>query len=298
LRLLNEIQAFVAAAELGGFARAARRLGLTASGVGKAVARLEADVGVRLLRRTPRSHTLTVEGEAFYARCRELLGGLEAAREELGGARAHARGPVRITAPVTLAKRVLVPALPQLLAAHPELRVELSLSDRKVVLDEDGADVAVRVGSVGDPGLVARRIGRQRLLMVCAPSYLARRPIEGPTDLASADGLVARLPGGRELRPFLCRVGERTVRIAPPALVTIDDGEALVAAAEAGLGVCQVPHWMASGELARGALVEVLAAHRPAPEPISAVVSGGRNMPLRTRATLDFLAGLSALRAD
>jgi LysR family transcriptional regulator, regulator for bpeEF and oprC len=186
--------------------------------------------------------------------------------------------------------------LPGFCVKHPGIQLDLWLSDRKLALSEDGIDVAVRVGAVQSETLSARRIGSQHLMLVAAPHYLARVTVREVEDLARVAPLAARFPSNGKLRPWLLtRDGVQREHSLEP-LLTCDDGEALVAAALVGLGVCQVPDWLVREELASGKLVELLSHARPPAQPISLVHRSARRAPARVRALLDFLSALPALR--
>lgn len=292
------IPAFVRAAELGSFTRAARVLGVTPSGIGKSIARLESELGVRLLQRTTRRISLTDDGALFFEHGRRILEELETARNLMSNRRDVPLGRLRVSLPTTLAKRVVVPALGQFLARYPELRTELFLSDRRVNLVEDAFDVALRVGALRDSSLVARRIGAQQLVTIGAPAYLGERRVETIGDLSPLRAIVFRLPSTSTFKPWAFRSEGRLLEIHPAPYVALDDGEAIVGAVSAGLGVAQVPTYMAIDELARGAVVELLPAQRPPADPLSAVYPSQRNVPARTRAFIEFLAGLPWLDAN
>jgi len=284
------LQTFVRVAEAGSFTRAARSLGVTPSGVGKTLARLEAELGVRLLARTTRRVTLTEDGELFFEQCRKILDDLENARSFLSSRRAAARGRLRVTVPATIGRRFLVPALAKFVAAHPEVKLELVLTDRLVNLVEEHVDVAIRIGALADSSLVARKIGAQQVITIAAPQLLRGRRVHAPVDLAAVPAVVFRRPSSGTVRPWTFSDRGHVATIHPRATISIDDGEAMVAAVRAGLGVAQVPHYMAEAELAAGQVVEVLPSFRPPTEPIFAVHLHQRIVPPRTRAFLDFCA--------
>lgn len=292
VQIVLGMEVFVRVAELRSFARAAKALELTPSGVGKIISRLEAELGVRLFHRTTRHVGLTDEGAVFIEHCRRVLEDVEIARESLSGRDAAPRGRLRLSVPRALGRLVLVPALPGFTARHPEVSLDVSFSDRKVNLVEEGIDLAVRVGELHDSSLVARRIGGNQLVTLAAPSLLASRPIETLGDLALAPCVAFRgVTTGRE-RPWDFRVEGRPLVWHPRASVLFDDGEAMVAGAAAGLGVTQVPSYMADEALRAGALVEILVTSRPAPLPIQVIYPSQRNLPARTRAFVEFLVGL------
>jgi DNA-binding transcriptional LysR family regulator len=291
---LAGLVAFAEVAKQGGFAKAARTLGQSASGVAKSVARLERELGVRLFQRTTRKVALTGDGRAFHARCRRIVEEIEALRADAEGVRREPRGTLSLTAPLTYGKAVIVPALARLLVRHPALRVELALSDRRVDLVGEGLDAAVRIGALEDSTLVARRIGRQQLVVLASPAYLKRRGAPAtPADLLEHACLAFRLPATGRLRPWEFRDAGRALRLEPPARLVLDEGEALARAAAHGLGLIQAPSYMAEAELATGRLREVLARFRPPPMPISLVYAAHREMTPRLRALVEALVGRS-----
>jgi DNA-binding transcriptional LysR family regulator len=293
---LGAILAFVKAAELRSFTHASRALGITASGVGKSIARLETSLGVRLLHRTTRRVGLTDEGALFFEQCRRILDELESARGLMSNRGAAPRGRLRVSIPITIGKRIIIPELPRFLADHPDVELDLSLSDRHVNLVEDGIDVAVRIGSLADSSLVARPLGQQQVVTIASAAYLAADGVASLGDLALRRCFSFRLPSTGRERAWTFRLEGRAVDWRPRSLLTLDDSEALVAAARAGLGVTQVPSYMADDALASGELVEVLPHLRPRPDPIHAVFASRHNMPARTRAFVEFVTSLRGLR--
>ena len=294
---LGAILAFVKAAELRSFTQASRALGITPSGIGKSIARLEASLGVRLLHRTTRRIGLTDDGAVFFEQCRKILDDLEAARRLMSNRGATPRGRLRVSIPITIGKRFVIPELTRFVAAHPDVELDVSLSDRRVNLVEDGVDVAIRIGHLADSSLVAKPIGQQQVVTIASTAYLAAGGIASLGDLALRRCFSFRLPSTGRQRAWTFRLDERAVEWRPRSFLTLDDSEALVAAARAGLGVTQVPSYMAYDALASGELVEVLPHLRPRPDPIHAVFASRHNMPARTRAFVDFVTSLRGLRA-
>ncbi|CAL95217.1 LysR family transcriptional regulator [Azoarcus olearius] len=288
---LQAFLAFVETVKRGSFAAAARSLGLSASTVAKSVARLEADLGLRLFHRSTRQVVLTTEGEELYQRCSRIADEIEALHDEAAGARARPSGTLRLSAPVVLGRQRVVPALAELRRRHPQLGVELELADRQVDVLADRLDGALRVGPLADSALAARRVGEHHIVTVAAPAYLARRGTPGtPEELAPHDCLLFRSPSSGRTRPWAF-AGGVTATLGDAATLAINDGEALVAAACAGMGLAQVPDYMVAEAIARGALVEVLADRRPPPLPISLVYPSARQPPPRLRAFIELLCG-------
>src|SRR5690606_38795854 len=154
------------------FAEAARELGLTASAVAKGVGRLEQDLGVRLFHRMTREVALTSDGRALFERCERIVDEMQALRDEAAGTRAEPSGRLRLNVPITLGKKLIVPALAELRRKHPRVQVEVSFTDRYADLVSEGLDAVVRVGALKDSSLVSRPIGTQQLVVVAAPRYL------------------------------------------------------------------------------------------------------------------------------
>ena len=285
------LQAYVAFAEsarYGNFAAAARELGLSASAVAKSVGRLEDDLGLRLFHRTTRRVTLTSEGQDLYVRCRRVLEEIEAMRGEAETARGQPTGTLRIDAPLTLGRMLVVPVLAELARKHPQLALELSFSDRQVDLVQAGLDAVIRIGHLPDSTLVAWPIGVQVLVVCAAPAYLAARGTPAaPRELATHACLVYRLPSSGRVRPWQFRAGDRLQEWVPESALVMNDGEALVAAAVEGMGLVQAPHYMVAQELRSGTIVEVLEGFRPEPLPISLVYPSHRKLPPRVRALIE-----------
>ena len=287
---LQSLIAFAESAKRGNFAAAARELACTPSTLAKAVARLEAHLGVRLFHRTTRQVTLTDDGERLFAHCRRVLAELERLQEEASGTRLAPSGTLRIDMPVSLGRMVVLPLLARFMHAHPTVGIDARFTDLYVDLIKDGVDVAIRTGPLRDSSLIARRLGSQELLLFASPAYLERagRPRSLP-DLRKHTAVLFRAPSSGRERPWNFRLRRRNVNVLPASHVKVDQGDALVQAAVQGMGIGQVPHYMVSAELRSGALVELLPALRPAPMPISAVMPSSRLIPQRVRALLELI---------
>lgn len=295
---LQTLIAFAQTARRGSFAAAARDLGGTPSTIAKAVARLEASLGVRLFHRTTRQVSLTPDGERLFRRCERVLAELDDLQADAAGTRQAVGGTLRIDAPITYGRKVLMPVLAELLRQHPGLRLDLRLQDSYADLIRDGLDAAVRVGELQDSRLVARRFDEQVLVLVASLAYLAARGRPERLDqLAGHAAVVFRLPSTGRQWPWQFRSGQQQVSLLPEPAVEVNDGEGMVAAAAQGLGLAQLPDNIVADSLARGELVEVLAAFRPAVMPISLVVPTARLQPPRVRVLMEALMGLKADRA-
>ena len=287
---LQQFLAFAQTARRGSFAAAARDLGGSPSTLAKSVARLETTLGVKLFHRTTRQVSLTVDGERLFHRCERVLAEFEDLQADAAGTRLAPSGTLRVDLPIFYGRRFVLPLLAALQREHPALDFEVRLQDGFADLVRDGIDLAVRMGELRDSSLVARRIDSQQLVMVAAPSYLqAHGTPRRLEDLGGHKAVAFRLPTSGRKRPWQLRQGRRTLELHPLHTVLINDTESLAAAARLGLGLCQLPDNIVQDELARGDLVEVLPACRPASMPISAVVPSGRLVPPRVRVLLDAL---------
>lgn len=292
--LFSDLIPFVTVAETGSYSAAATRLGVTPAAVSRAVARLEAELGVALLHRTTRRVSLSAPGEVFLERCREAISQVRDARELVALAQSEPVGDLTLSLSVILG-RVLIGQLGRFLARHPGLHLHLHFTDRYSHLIEDGIDVAIRIGELDDSSLVARRLGRTRWATVAAPAYLGRHGApQAPEDLAQHNCLKFRSPRGAAVEWTFrgARGGTRTV--VTHGNLDADQGEQLIEAALAGLGVCQVFSWLVDDHLRQGRLVEVLAAFAADGPPIHALCLPGQQSTPRVRVLLDFLAEVFA----
>lgn len=287
------LQAFVAFSETvkhGGFAGAARELGVSPSAVAKNVARLEADLGLRLFHRTTRQVALTSEGHELFERCRRIVEEIDALRDDAAGARVEPSGTLRLNVPITFGKRVIVPKLAALVRRHPKVMLDVSFSDRYADLVSEGLDASIRVGPLADSSLVARPFARQTMVVCTAPAYLRQHGTpRSPEALSRHRCLVSRMPTSKRLRAWTFLRDDTAAELAPRPAAVFDDGEAIVAAAAAAMGIAQVPDYMAADALDRGELVEVLKRYRPAPLPIAIVYPSARRVTPRLKALIEAL---------
>jgi len=272
---------FLACADAGSFAAAGRKLGMSRSSVGKAVVRLETQLGVRLFHRTTRSQSLTEDGALYYEHAHRAVEALESVRQLLEAGRHEPAGVLKVTAPVVFGRRCVAPLLLELVAEHPRLGLEMSFNDRPVDLIEGGFDLGVRIGGPrSEDGLMMRRIGAMSAVWCAAPAYLTRRG----TPRSEAEFV------DHDLVMYGRLDGERPGRNATGAMrVWLDDLEALAQAARAGLGLARLPCWLAGEEVARGALVQLELDNPRQRFEVVALWPQGPFMPLRLRAALDRL---------
>jgi DNA-binding transcriptional LysR family regulator len=253
------------------------------------VARLEEQLGARLLTRTAQGAQPTDIGQAYYARAANILSELEAAQEIVADAVTQVAGPIRMTAPLSFGTQYLGPALADFVREHPRVELDVSLNDRTVDLVAGGFDLAVRIGNLPDSALVARRIAPVRAVVLASPSYLdARGRPKRPSDLAEHDLLhYANIPAYEQWR---FRVGDRWEHVKGHARFRADNGELLREAACAGLGIVIMPSFIAAPSIQSGKL-EILLRDYPFEEVgLHLVMPPGRAGTARMRALIDFLA--------
>ena len=256
---LNRIAVFARVVEAGSFTAAAAALGVRKSSVSRSVAALEEALGIRLLQRTTRRLSLTDAGAAYYARARDALAGIEEAQRAAASLGAEARGVVRLTAPVNLA-RDLAKVTSAFVRAHPAVRIEVSLTARSVDLVKEGFDLAVRAGSLRDSSLLARKLGEDELGLVASPAYLARagRP-RRLSDLARHDCILYRATGATAVWRLSGPRGEEEVSVRGP--VETDEFAFVRASAREGAGIAFIPVGMVASLVESGELERVLPRH-------------------------------------
>lgn len=249
--------AFVQSAETRSFTGAGRRLGLSASAVGKAMARLEEELGVRLFHRSTRAITLTAEGSLFLERCQRILAEFDVARTELTHVSAVPQGRLRIGLPQL--SMYLTPHMVAFQHAHPRIELELSFGDRLVNIIDEGFDAVIRIGALDDSRLTVRQLNGYTHRLVAAPSYLARRGTPSrPADLVSHACLRYRFPTSGKLAPWPLAIRGRSVDVELPESAIADATEPLQAMAEAGLGIALLPDFLVADAIAAGRLAAVL----------------------------------------
>ena len=282
---LLDVLAFVRVVETGAFSRAAERMGMSKSIVSRRVARLEAQLGARLLTRSAQGAQPTDVGQAYYERAANILAELEAAEEVVAEAVTQIAGPIRLSAPLSFGVLHLAPALAEFAAAHPKVELDIALEDKMVDLIAGGFDLAVRIGTLPDSALIARRIAPVRKVPVASPAYLAERGRPGhPRDLASHDILLY----GNEQWRF--RVGKSWEYVRGRPRMRADNGEMLRAAAVAGLGICVLPSFIAAPAFENGTLEPLLVEFPMEEGGLHVVMPPGRATTARVRALVDFLA--------
>ena len=291
MHTIDAMAVYLRVAELASFTQAAQSLGLPKASVSAAVQQLEAQLGTRLLQRSTRRVQVTQDGQLFYERCRDLLDEVEDIRTLFQAPASALRGRLRVDMPLGVARHLVLPRLPDFLAAHPQLELELSSTDRRVDLVREGFDCVLRIGALAESSLVARPLGRCELLNVASPAYL--RAQGTPTALAQLTqhrlvhyvGTLGERSAGFE---YLDEAGQS--RFVPMAgTLTVNNSEAYMGACLAGLGIVQVPRWGVAERLRNGELVELLPRHRPAPMPVNLLYAHRRQLPRRVQVFMNWL---------
>ncbi|MED5617709.1 LysR substrate-binding domain-containing protein [Ideonella sp. BN130291] len=263
---LTSMSVFVRVAEAGGFAAAAKELGMSPAMVAKHIQAIEARLGARLLHRTTRRQSLTDVGQLYLARARTVLADFDAAEAAGSELQSTPRGTLRVTAPVVLGAHGLAPLLASFRAACPDVQVELMLHDRVVDLMDEGFDVALRSGAISDPGVVARPLRPLRMLLCAAPDYLRQRGVpRRPADLSRHECLGFAHWVHKDRWRLIGPKGEEVVRLK--SAITINNGEALRQAALAGAGIVMQSELLLQADLDAGRLVRVLPRHAPPERP-------------------------------
>ncbi|MEA9753645.1 LysR family transcriptional regulator [Xanthomonas campestris] len=292
---MDTLRAFLRVAELGSFTRAAETLGLPKASVSTAVQRLEASLGTQLLHRTTRRVQLTADGTAFYQRSRDLLDDMDELQGMFQRDHSQLRGRLRVDMSAGIARQFVIPALPAFLAQHPQLEIEISGTDRRVDLVREGFDCVVRVGTVEDTSLVGRPLGVLRIINVASAQYLAQRGVpQTLEDLAQHDLVHYVSTLGQRSPGFEYHDGAQYHWLPMRGPVTVNNGDAYLAAARAGLGIIQAPASPLQAHLDSGALVEVLARMAPEPMPVTLLYAQRRHLPQRVRLFMDWIAQVMA----
>lgn len=285
---LQSMSVLVKAVETGSLSAAARVLGLTLPAASRKLAALEEHLGARLLTRTSRRLAVTEEGLIFYEKARQILAEVEEAEAALSLSRTEVSGRLSISAPTLIGRLRVAPMLPEFLALHPDVSIDLTLVDRYVNLAEEGIDLAVRVGELPDSDLIARRLGEVSRVVCAAPGYLARRGTpHTPDELTAHDCLV--FADARNDTEWRFEQPGDTRRMPIPGRLRTNSLDAVVSAALGGAGIARVPGWQVAGYIADGRLVRILETFERPAVPIHAVYGHRRLLAPRVRAFVDFL---------
>ncbi|MDD1966756.1 LysR substrate-binding domain-containing protein [Pseudomonas sp. NPDC090203] len=288
------MRAFVATVGANGFAAAARALDVPRSKVSKQIQALEEAIGVQLLQRTTRSLHLTEAGAEYYDACRDVIASLDEAEQRARTGMGEIRGVLRVNAPMSFGLSRLGPLLPRFNELHPNVELQIVLSDQQVDPVKGGFDVTIRIASLPDSSMVARSLAPAPRVMVASPEYLARHGTpQSPKDLASHQFLsYGYLQSGISLQ--LCN-GKETQRVTVSGPLHANNGDILAQAAVSGMGIALLPNFIVERAVADGRLKPVLCEWQAPAISVNAVYPSARRVPMKTRAFIDFLVEELAL---
>jgi DNA-binding transcriptional LysR family regulator len=287
---LSGIVAFVRTAETLSFVAAGRALGVSASAVGKNVAKLEQTVGVRLFQRSTRRVNLTAEGTLFYERCRRILDDLQDAEAMLSHAAQTPRGKLRVSLP-TIGYRFLVPVLPAFSALYPEVEVDLDFNDRLVDVIEEGFDAVIRSGELPDSRLISRRLGPFRFVLCAAPDYLEQNGVpQTPDDLESHRCIRFRFPTTGKLQEWSLTKDAIDSELRLHTALTCNNMEALQAAAIGGFGIAYMPDFLVRDAIKSNSLRTLLDGYLDQPGQFWALWPSSRHLSPKLRVFVDFIS--------
>lgn len=285
---INDILFFAHVVKVRSFSEAARRLNVSKSRVSKAIARLEGELGVRLLHRSTRSLSLTDVGEAYFEHCDRILEELGQADTTISRLHQEPRGKLKISAPVAFSTMHVASALPDFMSRYPDLSIDLTISDRLVDLADEGYDIALRITWEPGQNLVARQLAPIRRKICASPSYLARRGVPlTPQDLSKHNCLDYTFMNTQGVWHLADSDGDLAIPVS--GTLRINDDEALSQAVLGGLGLAVLPTFIVGKNLQEGRLIEVLQGHVPTDRFIYAVHLPNRHLPLKVRAFIEFL---------
>lgn len=290
MRNLNALLVFTKVAETCSFTVAAQRLGLTASAVSKSVARLEQELGVKLLQRSTRLVSLTDEGASFFERCRNILAEIDDAESAVTLSTVTPKGRLRIQMPVGFGRRVITPKLLGFTQLHPDLCVDVELSDRVVDLAFEGIDAVIHIGPVSDSRVIARKLCRLTFSACASPAYLLQHgsPVT-PDDLAKHQCLAYLLPMTGEHRPWQFAKNGQVFSQTVSGALNINNAESLLEAAIAGGGITMISNFIAAEAIRAGQLTRVLEDYVVEGPEVYVVYLPRRNLSGKVKAFIDFL---------
>ncbi|WP_115002385.1 LysR family transcriptional regulator [Xanthomonas campestris] len=288
---LDAMRIFGRVVERKSFTLAAEDLGLPRSTVTDAVKQLEARLGVRLLQRTTRHVSSTLDGEAYYQRCLTILDDVEDAEGAFSGM--TPKGLLRVDVHGTLSRHFVLPNLPAFLSSYPSIELYITEGDRFVDLVREGIDCVLRVGEPQNVDMVARRVATLNEVTCASKAYIEKYGLPETVDSLAGHVMVGfKSSATGALIPLEFQVENKVLYQQLPTIVSVNAAESFIAAAKLGLGLIQIPRYHAQRELNEGSLVEVLSAHPPTPTPVYLLYPRNRQLSLRVRVFIDWLAGV------
>ena len=293
---LEAMRLYTRIVELGSFTAAADDLNLPRATVTHAIKRLEARLGAQLLQRTTRRVRSTRDGETYYGHCVRLLADMDEVETDFREALVQPKGRLRVDLPATLARLLVIPALRDFFARYPKIQLDIGTGDRFVDLVREGVDCVLRIGELGDSGMVGRRVGVLEQVTVASAAYVRRHGL--PDSLvALQDGHLAVnwvSPTTHRAEPLEFMVGRKRREVTLPGCVSVSGVDAYLGCCEAGLGIAQMPRYRIGEALKSGRLRELLPANPPPSLPMTILYLQQRQMPARLRVFIDWLVELTA----
>jgi LysR family transcriptional regulator for bpeEF and oprC len=290
---LQAMQVFVRVVETGGITRAADSLRMPKATATTLIQQLEAELGVKLLNRTTRSVSVTTDGAAYYPRCVAILAEVRETEESLAQRHGSPEGRLRVEVPTLMARLVIVPALPGFFARYPDIELQLGCSERRADLIEEGIDCAVWSGELEDSTLIARRVGQLYFGTCAAPDYLAAHgEPHHPDELAAHRCINHFSPRTAKIFDWVFAKNGMRIQTTLRGHIALDDENSYVAAAEAGLGIAQIPAFVLKEAMERGSLELLLGDWFPEPAPLNVVYPENRHLSSKTRVFVDWVAEL------
>ncbi|WUR12305.1 LysR family transcriptional regulator [[Empedobacter] haloabium] len=291
---LTAVRTFLRVVETGSFARAADTLQLPRNTVTKLVQQLEAHLRIKLLNRTTRRVSPTSDGTAYYERMARLVEEWDEVEDELARARSHPRGRLRVDMGTTVASLLLMPSLAAFHARYPDVQIDIGASDRPVDLVGERVDCVIRAGTVTDPSLIARPLGRLPQAVCASPAYLAAHGVPAhPSELEDGHTLIRYVfAGSNRFQPLALARGDETVQVKGRHFVSVNESGALLSAALAGLGIMHAPAFISGRHIDSGALVPLLAGWRGPDVPLHIIYPANRHLSARVRVFVDWMIEL------
>ncbi|WP_310650382.1 LysR family transcriptional regulator [Pseudomonas sp. GW101-3H06] len=286
---LNAMAVFVRVVERGSFSAVAREMQCSQPTISKVLQALESELGGKLIARSTRRLSLTDEGQRYYIECRQILAAVDAAEHSFQSGREVIAGPLRIGSSVSFGRLQIAPRLPEFLRRHPEVQIDLQLSDQKQDLVSEGLDVTFRIGTLNDSGLIARHVGTTRRVTVATPDYLVRHgQPRAPQELSGHNCLLFNLLDSQNLWIYEKGAQRHEVRIKGNA--QSNNSEAIREMVLGGLGIALSPTWLFSEDLKAGRVTAILREYTAQSLPIHAVSPANRRQSARVKAFVDYMA--------
>lgn len=291
--LFQAMRLYTRIVDLGSFTRAAEQLELPRASATQIIKQLEAHLGVRLLQRTTRQVTPTLDGSAYYQRCLAILTDVDDTEAYFSQAARHPKGKLKIDMPISLGRQIVIPALPVFCERYPLIELDISMEDRQIDIVREGVDCVLRAGELRDSSLVVRRLKALEQASCASPSYLAKYGIPQTLEALAAHRAVNYVSSSTgRIMPFEFMVDGQLKTLELASALTINNAEGYVTACVAGFGLAQIPRYNIEEQLADGRLVELLPQYPPPGFPLAVLYPHHRHLSPRLRVFVDWLAEL------